>query len=153
MFELRTPVAEDLAELTELSLRAKASHGYDAAFMAACRDELTLTDADLARGGMQLAERAGAYLGITQVFDTPGGWSLDALFVDPDHHGEGVGRALFKWATDHALRHGAREIWIDADPGAVAFYRNLGARPAGEVPSGSVPGRMLPQLKWKPKAD
>ena len=39
----------DAPALTLLALRSKAVWGYDAAFIAACRDELTLTADDLER--------------------------------------------------------------------------------------------------------
>src|SRR5687768_4428349 len=40
---VRRARADEAEALTELTMRAKASWGYDAAFMAACREELTLT--------------------------------------------------------------------------------------------------------------
>ncbi len=38
---IRLARPEDAATVTALAFRSKASNGYDAAFMAACRDELT----------------------------------------------------------------------------------------------------------------
>ncbi len=35
---------------------------------------------------------------------------------------------------------------IEADPDAAPFYRRLGARDTGLVPSGSIAGRWLPKL-------
>ena len=37
---------------------------------------------------------------------------------------------------------------IVADPGAVGCYRAMGARPAGEVASGSIPSRRIPLLRF-----
>jgi len=37
---------------------------------------------------------------------------------------------------------------LDADPDAEPFYLHHGARRIGEVPSGSIPGRMLPRLAF-----
>ena len=43
MIRLRDARQDELQSLTELCLRSKAVWGYDAAFMAACRIELTLS--------------------------------------------------------------------------------------------------------------
>ena len=71
---------------------------------------------------------------------------LEKLFVEPQAMERGVGAALFEWARDAARAQGAGELQIVADPGAVGFYRRMGAASAGTVPSGSVPGRDLPVL-------
>jgi hypothetical protein len=36
---------------------------------------------------------------------------------------------------------------LEADPGAEPFYLAMGARRCGSVPSGSIPGRLLPVLE------
>ena len=36
-----------------------------------------------------------------------------------------------------------------ADPDAAPFYVHMGAEPAGEAESGSIPGRLLPRLVHK----
>lgn len=38
---------------------------------------------------------------------------------------------------------------IDAGPGAVGFYQAMGAERAGTAPSGSIPGRTLPRLRYR----
>ena len=43
MLALRPARPEEAPALTELCLRSKAVWGYDAAFMQACRRELTMT--------------------------------------------------------------------------------------------------------------
>ncbi len=45
--KIRPARPEDVGVLTELSMRSKRSNGYDEAFMAACRKELTVTDEHL----------------------------------------------------------------------------------------------------------
>jgi len=39
-------------------------------------------------------------------------------------------------------------VVLDADPGAEPFYARFGARRTGEVPSGSIEGRMLPRMAF-----
>jgi GNAT superfamily N-acetyltransferase len=61
--------------------------------------------------------------------------------------GLGVGKALFAWAISSAKNLGARQMTIDADPGAVGFYKRMGAVEHGSAQSGSIPGRVLPRLQ------
>lgn len=53
---IRRAAITELDELTELAMRSKQSNGYDAAFMAACRDELTVTAARFSEGEYWVAE-------------------------------------------------------------------------------------------------
>ena len=125
---LRPARAEECPDVTALCLRSKAVWGYDAAFMARCRDELTVTPDDLANTPVQVAERNGQVVGIVQISLTDGRADLEKLFVDPDAMGSGIGRALMTWAKTTAAALGATELVIEADPDAAPFYRRQGRR-------------------------
>ncbi|MDR6139136.1 hypothetical protein QE438_002440 [Pseudoxanthomonas sp. SORGH_AS 997] len=51
-------------------------------------------------------------------------------------------------ALRDAAALGFGRLVLDADPGAEAFYARFGAVRIGLVPSGSVPGRLLPQMAF-----
>jgi len=146
---LRTPTPDEAAALTELCLRSKAVWGYDDDFMQACRRELALAPADLRSPYVQVAEADCRVVGVVEV--TPRGDEADLarLFVEPTDLRTGVGRLLFKWAKGAACDAGARTLVIGADPNAVGFYRRMGAVENGTMPSGSVPGRLLPRLIYQ----
>ena len=146
MLRLRAPQLQELDALTALCLRSKAVWGYDAAFMRACRAELTLTPRDLETSRLQVAEANGVIAGLAQVTLDDDGAHLEKLFVEPAVMRSGAGRQLFAWATLVARELGATVLVIDSDPGAAAFYRRMGAVDAGVVASGSIPGRFLPRL-------
>ncbi|MBI5319361.1 GNAT family N-acetyltransferase [Bradyrhizobium sp.] len=143
---IRVPDVEELPALSELCMRSKAVWGYDAAFMEACRGELSLHPRDLASSRIAIAARGGNVLGVAQVRMAGDEADLVKLFVEPAAMRSGVGQALFAWAVDAARASGAARMTIEADPDAAPFYRRLGARDAGLVPSGSIAGRMLPKL-------
>jgi GNAT superfamily N-acetyltransferase len=145
---LRPAHESDLAALSDLCFRSKAVWGYDAAFMEACRAELTLTPRDLEESSIQVVESRGRIVGVVQVAVTGAASSLEKLFVAPDALRLGAGRLLFAWAVEAARKRGARSLTIESDPGATDFYRRMGARDAGLVPSGSIPGRWLPRLEF-----
>lgn len=116
--------------------------------MEACRAELTITAAMLAEHPAFVAEGlAGIVNGFSLLVQGVPGSVLDYLYIRPEAMGAGLGRALFERAAAHAVSLGsARMIW-DADPHAVPFYQRMGAYSAGESPSGSIPGRMLPRMR------
>ena len=148
MLTLRPARPTQAGELTELCLRSKAVWGYDAAFMEACRAELTIHPETIATSQVQVAELDARLAGVARLCILDGEAELAALFVEPDLQRSGVGRALFDWAVAECRAHSVSSMMIDADPGAATFYRRMGAREVGLAPSGSIPGRFLPRLQF-----
>ncbi len=140
---------EDEADaLSALAVRSKAHWGYDDVFMAACRAELTVQPSIIAQGRVALAERAGSIAGFYQIDPLDDGCvDVGLFFVEPGAMGSGVGRTLWADLEAATRRLGARRITIAADPDAAGFYEAMGAQRTGEVPSFSIPGRMLPALE------
>jgi len=147
MIMLRPPSESELAMLSDLALRSKAVWSYDAAFMAACVEELTLTPRDLGDSHLQLAEDGEGIVGFVQVEIDGDLADLSKLFIEPARLRTGTGRRLFDWATETARARGALRMTIEADPDAAPFYRRMGARDIGTAPSCSIPGRKLPLLE------
>lgn len=143
---LRPARAGEAAALTELCLRSKAHWGYDDAFMAACVDELTISETAISGPFIRVVTVDGALAAMAELGGEDGSWYLEKLFVDPPFMGLGLGRRLLDWATRTAADQGAKSLEIAADPDAAPFYRHCGAVDAGEVPSDSIPGRFLPRL-------
>jgi len=143
---IRAPTIEELASLSELCLRSKAVWGYDREFLAACRSELSFDQRNLQLTPIAVAEHSGKVVGVAQVKVMGNEANLLKLFIEPTALRRGVGRTLLAWATNVAREKGATRLIIDSDPGAVLFYRRMGAYDLGQAPSGSVPGRMLPRL-------
>ncbi|BCH30452.1 N-acetyltransferase [Mesorhizobium sp. L-8-10] len=137
----------ECGELSALCLRSKAVWGYDAAFLEACRAELSIRPADLDPGLLHVAEVDGKLVGVVQITPEGADLHLDKLFIDPGILRTGIGRRLLDWAVSRAAELGAARLVIDADPGAADFYRRMGATDAGVVASGSIPGRFLPRLE------
>lgn len=146
MLTLRPPRPDEAVTLTELCLRSKAAHGYDAAFMAACRPELTL-DCYEPDHRYLVADEDGVAVGLAEVAVDGVVATLEKLFVDPLHFGKGIGRRLFSWAEREARSLGAQFLTIDSDPDAKDFYLAMGAVDDGMSPSGSITGRYLPKLR------
>lgn len=144
---LRQATHADAAVLSALAMRSKAHWGYDAEFLAACEDELTVSADSIAdpRKHWIVAhddEQALGFYGLARIDKDCA--ELEALFVTPDAIGSGVGRLLVSDATLRASKDGYKRIVIQGDPNAEGFYLAMGATRCGERESGSIPGRMLP---------
>jgi putative acetyltransferase len=126
---IRPGRAEDHARLLDLWLRAvRATHHF-------------LSEADIQVFVPLLRDQ---YFGMVELWvaagadDAPAGFmgldgsKVEMLFVDPDRHGLGTGRALLAHAA--ALK-GALTLDVnEQNPGAVAFYRRCGFRETGRSP-------------------
>jgi len=145
---LRSPRADELEALSALCLRSKAVWGYDAAFLEACREELTLTTDDLQATQTAVVEEDGYPVGVVQIGVEGDVADLLLLFIEPTRMRAGHGKRLFAWAVQQARDAGAVRMTIEADPGAVPFYRACGATDAGTAASASIAGRTLPLLVY-----
>lgn len=136
------------ALLTDLCMRSKAHHGYDARFMAQCAPVLEVHRSDIEAGRVWVAQRQRRIVGTVGV--TPEGdgeAELDRMFVEPEAIGSGVGRALMRRAVRESRAAGVRKLMILADPHAAAFYERCGAVQVGDEPSDAIPGRRLPRYE------
>ncbi|MEU1569313.1 GNAT family N-acetyltransferase [Streptomyces mirabilis] len=143
---IRPARATEARMLTDLALRSKAHWGYDAEFLEACREELTVAANEVTRRRAMVADRDGHILGFTTLEGEPPTSVLGMMFIDPWAIGQGIGRLLFEHTIAAGRDLGFTQLTIDADPNAEPFYRAMGAVRVGNVPSGSIAGRVLPQM-------
>jgi GNAT superfamily N-acetyltransferase len=145
---LRRAAPAEAAQLSALALRSKAHWGYDAAFLAACVEPLRLSPARLAASPFVVLELDGLVLGFYGLAVDAQTAELAYLFVEPRAIGRGFGKLLWRHAVATARQLGFRRLRVASDPFAEPFYRAMGARRVGEVPSEAVYGRMLPLLSY-----
>lgn len=144
---VREAAPSEAALLSDLALRSKGHWGYDAAFLEACRTDLTLTPGDIAASATFICEGERGILGFSRVVLLDERTAeLDALFVDPAAMGVGVGRMLWERSLRAARELGARDLVLQSDPHAEGFYLSRGARRIGEAASAVMPGRKLPLM-------
>jgi GNAT superfamily N-acetyltransferase len=131
--------------LGALAFRSKAHWGYSAAFMAACRAELSVSADDLDRCPTWVLVEGGMPVGFYSLEPLgEGRVELAHLFVEPTAIGRGHGRRLMEHARAEARRRGWVTLLIQGDPHAAGFYEACGAVCVGSSPSASIPGRSLP---------
>ena len=145
--KIRAATAEDAAVLSAVAMRSKAYWGYSPAFMESCRSELTVSPEKILSGDCdyQVAiegEIASGFYVLRMLSDIE--FELEALFVEPERIGHGIGRLLIEHALRELARKDAETLLIQGDPNAASFYLAAGARHIGTRESGSIPGRLLP---------
>jgi ribosomal protein S18 acetylase RimI-like enzyme len=143
---IRRAVPAEAPFLSDLAFRSKAYWGYDEAFMAACRDDLTIAPEEIIAEQVHVLEARDRILGFYQVRKQPDAADLADLWVDPDAMRRGHGRRLFQHAAATAAHLGFQYMTIQSDPHAEAFYAAMGAVRIGEAPSTVFPDRQLPLL-------
>ena len=147
-FAIRFARPDEASALSALALRSKGHWDYSADFLELCRAELTYTAEKCGSGDVFVAEQDGQVLGFAAIDGTPPDGELEALFVDVGAMGRGVGGGLLQHVLKVARNRGFTSLTLHADPGAEPFYAHHGAIRIGEAPSGSIPGRTLPELMF-----
>lgn len=143
---LRPARPDEAPAISALALRSKGHWGYDAAFLEACREDLTI-EPDWCDGvRLVVAAEDGVLLGYARIAGGPPAGELDGLFVDPPAIGRGVGGLLLRHSLETAADLGIEILEIDSDPYAEPFYRHAGAVRTGTSPSTVDPTRSLPHL-------
>ena len=144
---IRAAHVEEAAALSELAVRSKAHWGYDAAFIDACREDLTITGDDIGRGSVFVLDADECPIGFYTLHGSGDEAILGDLFVEPDLIGRGHGRLLWAHARETARRMGYTAMIVHSDPHAGGFYLAMGAARLGGVPSTVSPGRVLPLMR------
>jgi N-acetylglutamate synthase-like GNAT family acetyltransferase len=148
---IRFAKPQEALVLSELALRSKGYWGYQADFLASCKEELTYNESQLVSSAycFKLAELSGNDIAGFFALNFLGSDSpeLEALFIEPDFIGQGWGKQLLSAAVAVAKEHNAKKLILQGDPFAEAFYLANGAVKVGETESYSIPGRFLPLLE------
>jgi len=149
---VRAARAKDASVLSALALRSKAHWGHDQKFLNECRDELTYSDKQISNAQFEfyvfeMKQSIVAFYALE--FDSPHIAELEAMFIEPEFIGCGLGRKLFSHATSRCQTRAVNRLMIQADEFAADFYVAMGARQCGSRESGSISGRHLPLFEFK----
>lgn len=148
MFFRRAQIA-DSTILSNLAYKSKAYWGYTEDFIQQCKDKdaLTVTKDYLEKNTVYLIENDNKVIAFYSFAINE--QKLDALFLDPDYIGKGIGKIIWNHLLNKAKELELSEFTIDSDPNAEGFYLKMGAKNIGSTPSTVFPQRSLPLLKVK----
>jgi GNAT superfamily N-acetyltransferase len=122
---------EDAPVLTEIAFAAKRHWGYPERWIEHWHDALTITPDSVLKHETYAALVDGRIAGFYALARKERSLELLHLWVLPQAMGGGVGRSLFLHAVERTRALGFRELEIESDPNAEAFYLRLGARRVG----------------------
>jgi GNAT superfamily N-acetyltransferase len=124
---LRPARPEEHADLEQLQAHASLELPEYREQLLANPESMHLPPAQIANGQVIVAEFNGQVAGFAAVV----AGELDALFVEPDLWGRGIGRALIDAATQEARKRGLA-LTVVANPSARRFYESCGFSTEGE---------------------
>lgn len=147
---IRAATVDDVATLSALAFRSKAHWGYSLEFMAACKAELTYSAEMISAPQYHFyvcedGDDVVAFYALEVIASDQA--ELEALFVEPDRIGTGVGKLMMDHCKSVAVRLGVSTLTIQGDPNAEAFFIAAGANAAGYRESSSIAGRQLPVFR------
>ncbi len=149
LWSVRSAKPKESGVLTQIAFEAKAHWGYPAHWMEHWRPSWTITPEFLESHPTWVAEQNGTILAFASL--TPFGRRarLEHLWVRPQCHRRGLGKALFQTVVRAAADRGWATLEIESDPNAEAFYRHMGAQRIGQNET-AIEGhsRALPVLEF-----
>ena len=143
--EYRKAVKEDSESLSKLAYKSKAYWGYSESFMKQCKKDLTVTEDYIEEQPVFLLEYNNRIIAFYSFSLTNN--KLEAMFIDPDYIGKGVGKIMWTHLMNKAKELGINEFTLDSEPKAEGFYLKMGAIKMGYSPSTVFPDRKLPRMR------
>ncbi len=133
-FLIRRALISEQAELEDLQLRASLTNAGDRDALLAHPDAIELPPAQIAAGGVFVAEWKGAIVGFAAVEPRADGESeLDALFVDPNARRRGIGLLLIEHCAELARTRGSAALYVVGNFHAEEFYAACGFNVIGKA--------------------
>jgi len=145
--KVRDALSKEAEFLSALALRSKAHWGYSENMLSSFAAELTIQPQQINSDEFEyvVAENSSAVIGFYAIVkESSTLFELEALFIDPEHIGQGIGRLLMQHAVASVRKKGGEILVIQGDPNAEAFYLAAGGKQTGDRESESIPGRFLP---------
>jgi len=140
---IRDAIADEAGALEDLQRRSSMVWEEYRVQLLAHPDAISLPVSAIRDGTVRAACGGGRVLGFSVTVpsvDGHGPDELDGLFVEPDAMRAGVGRALIADVVARSERRGVSAVEVTANPRALDFYRKVGFRDQGPVPTRFGPG-------------
>jgi N-acetylglutamate synthase-like GNAT family acetyltransferase len=146
--EIRRAKPDEANALTKIAHAAKRHWGYPERWIEHWRNELTITPQCIEENEMFVAVAGEEIVGCCALVVDDSNAEIEHMWIQPQHMGSGVGRALFLHAKERAEDLNLTSLELSADPNAEGFYQRMGATRIGEVHS-EIDGqpRILPRMR------
>lgn len=132
---IRPALVDDHSVLFDLQWRASLTHDAYRDLLLQHPEAVDLPVPHIEDGNTLVAEVAGRIVGFAVVLRiSESEMELDALFVEPESSGAGIGRYLVQKAEQRARAGGASSLMVIASPEVLGFYRRCGFEVVKETP-------------------
>lgn len=128
--------ASEASALRDLILRSMGHWDHPPGYIAEARRLMSLSSDDLRRDAAWVALIDGAVAGFYRLSRASEGAEIEEFHLEPHLIGRGIGRHMFRHATDRARAAGARWLMWTTDSNALGFYRRMGGEITGSTRSG-----------------
>lgn len=131
---IRPAIIADQKVLEALQWRASLNNQGDREALLANPDAIELPISQIEAGDVFVADMEKQPMGFAAILPREdGNAELDALFVEPDAWGQGIGRALIDHCCSIAKESGAEYLCVVGNPHAEGFYHACDFELAGTV--------------------
>jgi GNAT superfamily N-acetyltransferase len=148
--------------LTEIAFAAKRHWKYPEDYYERWKAELTITGEYINCNIVYSAKQENRRIGFYSIVENPAnfysgeifipkGIYLDHMFIYPEFHHLGIGRAMIYHLHQNAPAHKIEKLLIFVEPFARGFYENIGAEFL-YMSKSSIPGRWIPVYELKVEA-
>lgn len=144
---IRKAKPKDSDTLSNLAYKSKSYWGYSIDFLKRCKDDMTVTVEYIEQYPVYVLEKDSKIIAFYS-FDLKN-TKLEALFIDPDYIGKGIGKLLWLDLLGKAKELNIKEFTLDSEPNAEGFYLKMGANKIRYTASTVFPDRNLPLMKVK----
>ena len=141
---IRSAVAAERRALEELQFRASVRATRYADVLRAHPDAIEIPARQFEDGLVRVAQDGDRVVGFAVLLaPVDRACELDAIFVEPDRMGTGIGRLPIDDALARARAWAANRIEVVANPDAAGFYTRVGFAGDAEVATRFGPGRRM----------
>lgn len=137
---------EDIPTLNKISIASKKHWGYPNEWIEHWRDDLALTPKDFEESVVLNAVLENRIIGFCVMGETAEVYEVFHLWLDPAYIGKGYGKTLLAQSLAKVVVK-PKDIIVEADPYAEAFYAKMGFVTYSKVASSYPEGRVLPVMR------
>lgn len=147
--EIRRAQPNEAEALTVIAHAAKRHWNYPEDWIEQWKPDLTITREFIRDNEVFVAVLNKQIAGCCALVLTGSLAEIEHMWMQPQHMGTGIGRALFEHAKRRAEERGAQVLELSADPNAEGFYARMGAKRIAEIAAGmkSREDRVLPRMR------
>ena len=146
---IRRADSSEAEQLTAIAHAAKRHWGYPEKWIEQWQIDLTITPEFIADNEVFVAIVNDSIAGCCALVVTGALAEIEHMWINPEHMGSGVGRALFEHARERARELQLPVLELSADPNAEGFYERMGAKRIADIPASmnGAAARVLPRMR------